>query len=199
MPEPIYDKLAAGYERAFAPFERWFLSRWRMETISHLPADARILEIGAGAGANFQFYPKCKHAAAGELSFKMIEIAAQKSESKNISLVQSDAEDLPFTANSFDAAFATLVFCSVRDTQKAFAELQRVVVNEGKIVLLEHVRPPGLLGYLFDGLNVITKALIEDHFNRRTAKLAEDAGLKIVEVKQKALGIVNLIICEVKK
>jgi ubiquinone/menaquinone biosynthesis C-methylase UbiE len=203
VPQSIYDKFAGRYEKAFAPFERWFLSRWRRELMLHipapLPAGAKILEIGAGTGSNFQYYPKCASAAASEISIKMLEIAAQKPAAKNISLIQADAEALPFAANSFDAAFAALVFCSVNEPLKGFAELQRVVVNNGRIVLLEHVRPPGLLGILFDGLNVITLALIEDHFNRRTAKLAEESGLKIVEVKQKAFGIVNLIICEVRK
>ena len=189
MPKPIYDKFAGRYEKAFAPCERRFLSRWRQETVSHLPSGARILEIGAGAGANFPFYPPHKHAVAGEISCRMLEIAAGKPEADNISLVQTDAESLPFAANCFDAAFATLVFCSIREPQKAFAELQRVVVDKGRIILLEHVRPPGMLGYFFDGLNVLTESLIEDHFNRRTAKLAEEAGLKIIEVKQKAFGI----------
>jgi hypothetical protein len=39
-------------------------------------------------------------------------------------------------------------------------------------------------------------ALFEDHFNRRTTALAEDAGFKILEVRKKVLGIVNLIVCE---
>jgi ubiquinone/menaquinone biosynthesis C-methylase UbiE len=196
VPKPIYDKLAGRYEKAFAPFERRFLSRWRQEVISHLPAGARILEIGAGTGANFPFYPPHKYAAAGEISCRMLEIAAQKN-APDIHLVQTDAQSLPFAANTFDAAFATLVFCSIREPQKAFAELQRVVSDKGRIVLLEHVRPPGLLGYVFDGLSILTESLIEDHFNRRTAKLAEGAGLKIIEIKQKAFGIVNLIVCEV--
>ncbi len=199
VPKPIYDKLAGRYEKAMAPFERRFLSHWRQETISRLPSAARILEVGAGTGLNFPFYPAHKYAVASEISCRMIEITAQKSEADNIRLIQTDAESLPFAANSFDAAFATLVFCSLGEPQKAFAELQRVVVAGGRIVLLEHVRPPGVLGYVFDGLSILTEALIEDHFNRRTVKLAEEAGLKIVEVKQKAFGIVNLIVCEVNK
>ncbi len=196
--KPIYDKLAGRYEKALAPFERRFLSRWRQETISHLSSAARILEVGAGTGLNFPFYPprQPQYAVASEISCRMIEIAARKPQADNIRLIQTDAGSLPFAANSFDAAFATLVFCSLKDPQKAFTELQRVVVDGGKIVLLEHVRPPGLLGYIFDGLSVLTEALIEDHFNRRTVKLAEEAGLKIVEVKQKAFGVVNLIVCE---
>jgi phosphatidylethanolamine/phosphatidyl-N-methylethanolamine N-methyltransferase len=194
-----YDKLAARYERALAPLERRFIAGWREELFSYLPDDAKLLEIGAGTGTNFPYYPVHSFSAASEISFKMIEIAAQKSEAQNIALIQADAEQIPFAANSFDAAFATLVFCSIAEPKNAFDELRRVVVSGGRIVLLEHVRPPGILGPMFDVLNIFTRALIDDHFNRRTANLAEEAGLKILEVKQKAWGIVNLIICEVEK
>jgi ubiquinone/menaquinone biosynthesis C-methylase UbiE len=200
--KPVYDKLARGYERLCAPFDRRFLSGWRQEVIRELPAGARILEVGAGTGFNFRHYPNFKYAVASEIAGRMLEIASKKirkKEAPNIRLVQTDAERLPFAANSFDAAFATLVFCSVEDPNKAFAELQRVVTDKGRIVLLEHVRPPGLLGYFFDGLSVLTEALIEDHFNRRTAELAEQSGLKILEVRRKAWGVVNLIVCEVEK
>lgn len=199
MSKYIYDRLAARYENALAPFERLFLSKWRQELFTYLPSGAKILEIGAGTGANFPFYPHNELAVAGEISCRMLEIAARKQEAASIELVQADAESLPFAANMFDAAFATLVFCSVKDPQKAFTELQRAVIDKGKIVLLEHVRPPGLPGYVFDGINILTEALIEDHFNRRTAKIAKESGLKILEIKQKAFGIVNLIVCEVNK
>ena len=192
----IYDKFAKNYDKAFAPFEKRFLSKWREETLSYLPENSRILEIGAGTGANFLFYPNCKRAAAAEISFKMIEIAKGKPNAEQISLVQSDAEILPFAENSFDAAFATLVFCSIPNPVKAFAELKRVIVPNGKIILLEHIRPNNFSGYFFDALNILTVALIEDYFNRETAKIAERAGLKILEIKQKAFGIVNLIIME---
>jgi ubiquinone/menaquinone biosynthesis C-methylase UbiE len=190
----IYDKFAKGYDRAFAPFEKRFLAAWRKETLSFLPENARILEIGAGTGANFDFYPPCRHAVASEISIKMLEFAGRKTD--RIELVQARAEALPFAANSFDAAFATLVFCSLRKPENAFAELRRIVKQGGRIVLLEHVRPNGLTGFLFDFLNIFTVALIEDHLNRQTAKLAENAGLKILEIRRKAFGIVNLIVCE---
>jgi len=193
----IYDKFAESYDKAFAPFEKWFLSGWREETLLYLPENAKILEIGAGTGANFRFYPECKHAVASEISYKMLEFASEKTDF--IKLVQTDAETLPFAENAFDAAFATLVFCSIPNPNRAFVELKRVVKENGKIVLLEHVRPKGLLGYIFDFLSIFTASLFEDYFNRRTAKIAENSGLKILHVKQKAFGIVNLIVCEVKK
>lgn len=194
----IYDQLAAGYDRAFAPFEKRFLARWRRETLSHLPAEARILEIGAGTGANFRFYPPSRLAVASEISGPMLEFAREKTDS--IRLVQAGGENLPFAENTFDAAFATLVFCSIPEPRNAFAELSRVVRNKGRIILLEHVRPPGrVLGAFFDLLNILTVALIEDHFNRRTARLAEESGLKVLEIREKAFGVVNLIVCEVVK
>ena len=193
----IYDKFARRYDKAFAPFERRFLSAWRRETLSYLPENAKVLEIGAGTGLNFRFYPKCRHAVASEISYKMLEFAREKTDF--IELVQADAEILPFAENSFDAAFATLVFCSIPNPENAFSQLQKVVKPNGKIVLLEHVRPKGLLGFAFDFLSIFSRFLIEDHFNRQTAKIAEKSGLKIVEVKEKVSSIVNLIVCEVEK
>lgn len=126
-------------------------------------------------------------------------LEAARLRSGAIKLVRADAQNLPFAADSFDAALATLVFCSLPAPETAFQELQRVVRNKGKIVLLEHVRPAGLKGYVFDAMSVLTVAVFEDHFNRQTAKIAADSGLKILEIRQKAFGAVNLIVCEVVK
>jgi ubiquinone/menaquinone biosynthesis C-methylase UbiE len=192
---PIYDKFADRYDRAFAPLERWGLSRSRREALSLLPTDARILELGSGTGANFEFYPSVELAVSTEISFKMLERAVEKKRSNF--LVNADAQYIPFGENEFDAAFATLVFCSIPDPKLAFEEVKRVVRPGGMVVLLEHVRPKGLLGYIFDGINRISLALAEDHFNRRTAKIATESGLEVVEVRRKLFGIVNLIVCRV--
>lgn len=189
----IYDKFAPFYDRLFAPFERRFLGRWRAETLALLPGSGTVLELGCGTGANFEFYPKAACCISTELSARMLMHAAQRP-GQHL-LVQSDAQLLPFADNSFDAAFATLVFCSVPDPATAFAEVRRVVRSGGRFVMLEHVRPPGLLGRVFDVLNVATVALIDDHFNRKTAQRARIAGFEVTEVRSKAAGAVVLIVC----
>lgn len=191
----VYDKFAPHYDRAFAPLERLGLRRWRREVTDLLPTNANILELGCGAGANFEFYPKCELAVSSEISIGMLEIADGKRRENH--LIQADAQSLPFVPGAFDAAFATLVFCSVPDPALAFRELKRVVKPAGRVVLLEHVRPEGVLGPAFDLLNRATVALADDHFNRETAKSAADAGLKVLEVRKKLGTIVNLIVCEV--
>ena len=125
----------------------------------------------------------------------MLKIAQKKKRPEGLKLLQSCAEDLPFRNGSFDVALASLVFCSVKSPARAFAELKRVVRPGGSILLLEHVRPQGLLGPIFDLLNLITVPLFDDHFNRRTADEAQAAGLHLVRVEKSLLGIINLITC----
>lgn len=193
----IYDRLAGHYDRAIAPLERMFLARLRAQALHELPTDSRVLEVGAGTGLNFPFYPHGAHGVASEFSCEMLKVARGKNRPSSVHLVQTNAEQLPFPNNSFDAAFATLVFCSLPSPQNAFTELRRVVRPGGSLVLLEHVRPKGILGHCFDALNVLTVALFDDHFNRRTAEEAEKAGFQLMRVERRALGIVNLIVCRV--
>ncbi|MDQ1593415.1 MAG: hypothetical protein QOG71_4042 [Pyrinomonadaceae bacterium] len=164
----------------------------------HQRFNGRLLEIGAGTGLNFQHYPPGAHGAATEPSREMLRLARTKPPPAGVRLVQNRAEALPFADDTFDAAFATLVFCSVASPTHAFAELRRVVRAGGRVVLLEHVRPSGLLlGHAFDALSFFTVRLFDDHFNRRTAADAERAGLRLLRVEPHALGIVQLIVCEV--
>ncbi len=179
------------------PLERWFLSRLRVTTFRYLPEGARILELGAGTGLNFVFYPTDATGVGSEPSSGMLQIASAKKRPNRVELIQSCAEQLPFKNNSFDAAFATLVFCSLASPAAAFSELRRVVKSGGKVILLEHVRPSGLLGPVFDLLNLFTVPLFEDHFNRRTAEAAQANGLEVVKVECSLLGIINLIACRV--
>lgn len=195
----VYDRLAPGYERVMRPLERWYLARLRRATLAQLPDKGRLLEVGAGTGLNFPFYPRAAaFGVASELSFEMIRIASAKQRPCNVHLVQNSAERLPFQDASFDAALATLVFCSVASPREAFAELRRVVRPGGTIALLEHVRPEGRLpGRLFDALSMLTVAVFDDHFNRRTAEEARRAGLQTVRVRKYAFGIIQLIECRV--
>jgi ubiquinone/menaquinone biosynthesis C-methylase UbiE len=194
---PAYDRWAAHYDRVMRPLERRLVARLRAEAARELPEGARLLEVGAGTGANFAFYPAGASVAATELSIEMLRRARTRRPPTGVALVQSPAERLPFADASFDAALCTLVLCSVKSIDAALSEMRRVVRAGGRVVLVEHVRPPGLLGRAFDALSLLTVPFLEDHFNRRTAEEAARAGLKVMRVEPHALGIVQLIVCEV--
>jgi len=194
MAHAPYDQVAPRYDAAMRPLDRWFLSRWRAEALSLLPENSRILEVGAGTGLNFRFYPPGSRGVASEFSREMLKLASLKSRPESLSLVQADAETLPFVDAAFDAGLGTLTFCTIPSPAKAFREFHRVVKPGGRLVLLEHVRPSGLLGPVFDLFNVLTTRL-GDHINRRTALYAGDAGWTVERVERRFLGIFNLIVC----
>lgn len=200
----VYDRLARHYDRFMQPLERKLLARLRVEVFSRISECARVLEIGAGTGANFAIYPsQAQLTVASELSGQMLLHARIRIRDddlpQTIKLIQADAEALPFADDSFDACVATLVFCSIPCPQKAFAELRRVVRAGGLVCLLEHVRPAGWLGYFFDTLNLLTVPLFEDHFNRRTSQAAEQSGLRIEQLDKHARGIIEVIVCRNNK
>jgi phosphatidylethanolamine/phosphatidyl-N-methylethanolamine N-methyltransferase len=195
---PAYDRVAAHYDRAMRPLERWVFGRRRAQVLGALPRGARLLEVGAGTGANFPFYPRGARGAATDASGEMLLRAREKAgRPEGVRLLRASAERLPFADGAFDAACAALVFCSVASPPRAFAELRRVVRPGGTVALLEHVRPRNPLGYLFDALNLLTVPLLEDHFNRRTADEARRAGLRLTRVESHLLGVVQLIVCRV--
>lgn len=197
MPLTTYDDIAPQYEGVMRPLDRWFIARLRAVTFQYLPGDAHILEVGAGTGLNFVYYPDNALGVATEPSKEMLRLAAEKKRPQGVKLLRSCAEELPFKAQSFDAAFATLVFCSVNSPAKALAEMRRVVRPGGTVLLLEHVRPGGILGFVFDFLNFFTVRMFNDHVNRRTADEARKAGLQLLKVEKSLLGIINLISCRV--
>ena len=197
MTKARYDDIAQHYDSAIQPLQRWFLARLRKKTFGLLPENGRLLEVGAGTGLNFVLYPQATRGVATDPSREMLRFAKDKEKPEGVRLVQSFGESLPFQNDSFDAAVATLVFCSVESPRRSFAELQRVVKSGGTIVLLEHVRPKGVLGPVFDLINCLTVPLFDDHFNRRTADQARAAGLELQSVEASLMGIMNIIACKV--
>jgi ubiquinone/menaquinone biosynthesis C-methylase UbiE len=192
-----YDRLAPRYDKALAPFEKWFLGKLRHQAIAALPPNARILELGAGTGLNFVHYPPNARGVATEPNTEMLRIASERKKPDGFELVQNCGEHLPFADACFDAVLATLVLCSVQSPELVFAELRRVVRPGGTISLLEHVRPDGVLGPVFDFINLLTVPLMDDHFHRRPANTAANAGLEVLQVSKSALGMINLITCRV--
>src|SRR5690606_23666848 len=69
--------------------------------------------------------------------------------SERITLVEGDAQQLPFEDASFDAATIAFGIRNVPDRPRALREMARVVRPGGRVAVLELSEPPGgLLGSL---------------------------------------------------
>ena len=186
----IYDLMEVFPERRFAPM--------RQKLWSQIP-DGKVLEVGVGTGKNFAYHPPEIKVTGIDLSDRMLEQARRKAEElgQSIELKQMDAQHLDFPDNSFDAAVATFVFCSVPDAVRGLRELGRVVKPEGRIFLLEHVRinRPEAVGKVMDLLDPLVVRLMGPHINRRTEENVRQAGLKVERVEYLApLELVKLIV-----
>ncbi len=171
--------LAPAYDALISPLEHLSFARWRRRTFAALPEAGLGLEIGAGTGANFRYYPPSAQVTATELSYRMLKRAKAKPERGDTPLVACDVQALPFPAGTFDWAVETLVFCEVPDPVAGLREIARVLKPLGLLVMLEHVRPSGALGRVADALTTVTAPLWGEHFNRDAEANARAAGFRI--------------------
>ena len=105
-----------------------------------------VVEVGAGNGLNFPHYPatvKRVVAVEPEPDLRGMAEKAARSAPVPVEVVEGRAEALPFPGESFDAAVACLVLCSVVDQSATLAEIRRVLRPGGTLRFFEHVQADG--------------------------------------------------------
>ena len=176
-----YDRIAFLYDLMEAPMEWMRFSIWRKRLQTGIKGE-RALEVGVGTGKNLAYYPDDVRITAIDLSPRMLARARRKVDRSHLSidLQEMDVQHLDFADHSFDTVFATFVFCSVPDPVMGLRELRRVCKPEGKLLLLEHMRPENAaLGFLFDALNPMVVRMMGANINRRTIDNIRTAGWQI--------------------
>jgi SAM-dependent methyltransferase len=135
---PIISRLYVGQAKKA---DELGLAARRRELLSAL--SGRAVEIGAGAGTNFAYYPASVEqvlAFEPEPYLRKIAERAAADAPVPVQVLDAPAEHLPVDDESFDAAVASLVLCSVADPDAAVAELYRVIRPGGRLLFNEHVR-----------------------------------------------------------
>ncbi len=146
-----------------------------------------VLEIGAGTGENFPFYPPGIRWIGVEPNLYMQNRLLETAQHYAISgeLRTGVAEQLPVEDASVDTVVGTLVMCSVSDQAQALREILRVLRPGGRYIFIEHVAAD-----LDSGL-YRTQSLVQPvwtflgdgcHPNRDTAAAIEQAGFSQVEI-----------------
>jgi SAM-dependent methyltransferase len=135
---------ARFYARVLSRSEPAEMGERRDELLAGL--SGRVVELGAGAGANLARYPaSVTEVLAVEpepyLRTRLREAAAGAP--VPVTVLDGVADALPLDDASCDGAVACLVLCSVPDQARALAELRRVVRPGGELRFYEHVRASG--------------------------------------------------------
>lgn len=131
------------------------LVRWRKSEEDALIADFKqrefstvtgvVAEVGAGAGANFQYLPKEIHwigIEPNEPAHAELRVGAKRHGIARWELHKALGEALPLADNSCDVVIATRVLCSVRDQERVLKEIRRVLKPQGVYYFIEHVAAP---------------------------------------------------------
>ncbi|MFT4048214.1 MAG: class I SAM-dependent methyltransferase [Solirubrobacterales bacterium] len=138
----LYDRIFAKfYDRTLEVAEQAGLADRRRQLLGQ--ASGQVLEIGAGTGLNLAYYPEgLTRLVLTEPSGPMAAQLREKLGELTIDaeVVEAPAESLPFEDSSFDTIVGTLVLCTVNDPEASLAEIRRLLVPGGQLLLLEHVR-----------------------------------------------------------
>ncbi|MDH4120350.1 MAG: methyltransferase domain-containing protein [Deltaproteobacteria bacterium] len=189
-----YDAAAKWYDRAEAIPEWLGLWRLRREMISRVKG--RVLEVAAGTGKNFRFYPPNTPLTACDLSPVMLDVAQQRAQrlGLEVSLQVMDAEKLDYPSGHFDTVVTSLSLCTFPHPVAALREMSRVCRAGGHLLLLEHGRSDReWLGRWQDRRAEAHAKPFGCQWNRRPLELLAQAGLECVQQRRVFFGIFHLM------
>jgi len=141
VPAEVHHPLFARFFDRFSRLLEREVGPRRAELVADL--SGRVLEVGAGNGINFRRYPSSVQEVVALEPEPYLRARAENAAGAapvTVSVQAGVASPLQFEDQSFDAAVASLVLCSVPDQAAALSELRRVVKPGGQLRFLEHVR-----------------------------------------------------------
>jgi ubiquinone/menaquinone biosynthesis C-methylase UbiE len=177
---------AATYDRMSRRSEEAGLRALRQSLLAG--ASGRVIEIGAGTGANLSVYNgDIESLVVTEPAQPMIRRLQRKAREHAplATVLRAPAEDLPFEDGSFDTVVSTLVLCGVDDQARAVREAHRVLRPGGRLLFLEHVRSddPGLARFQ-DRMNWLNRLVVQCDCNRPTLATIEAEGFGVSRLER---------------
>lgn len=137
--------------RRRGPANAWFFDRFDryLNHVSRPHKEAafagirpgRIVELGAGTGANLAYIPDGSTLLAIEPNAAMHERLRRRTAAAGIDLelIAASASDLPLEDSSVDEVIGSLLLCTVDDPDRVLAEIRRVLRPGGTFRFVEHV------------------------------------------------------------
>lgn len=189
----VFDNGARGRFNAwfFQAFDRYInhiAARHKSGAFSGL-APGRIVEIGAGVGANFGYVPEGSTVVAVEPNRAMHDALRRRADERGIDLelVGAGGERLPLPDASVDEVICSLVLCTVSDPAATVSEIARVLRPGGHFRFVEHVaaRPWSPRRWLQHSIRRPWSWLFEGcDLCRDTATLVENSGFASLHLRR---------------
>ena len=181
----------------WSPFYDWLISlapfrvgRAKAHERLALKAGERVLLVGVGTGIDLPLLPVGIEAVGADLSPAMLARARKRLpiEGRHIELLAADAEKMPLTDATFDAALHALILSVVPDGAACLAETVRLLKPGARAVVFDKFLPQETRpSFGRRVLNLLTSPFGTD-INRVFEPMAESSGCEIVTDEPAALG-----------
>ena len=162
------------------------LKRLRRENLAGLTG--RVLEVGAGTGTNFAFYPDTvTEVVAVEPERRLAEHARQAAAGARVPVTVTAEPVENFTASEpFDAVVCSLVLCSVEHPEQVLRQLHSMLRPGGELRYLEHIAGSGARARLqrFADATVWPRLLGNCHTHRHTEEAIVGAGFSVAGARR---------------
>lgn len=192
----VWDKQATHYDRQIGWWERRFFGEDNRSWACNR-AVGEVLEVAVGTGLNLPLYEPSQSVVGIDISPAMLEIARQRAldAGREVELREGDAQDLPFVDGSFDSVVCTFSLCNIPDTDRALAEMNRVLREDGSLVLVDHIRSSSTpLRWLQKVVELVSVRVDGDYMTRRPSEKVERHGFRITECDRFARGVLERLV-----
>jgi SAM-dependent methyltransferase len=171
---------------AMSSRERPFMKRLRQENLAGL--SGRVLEIGAGTGTNFEFYPDTVTEVVAVEPEQRLAVLARKAaaEAPVPVTVRTETAEHFDSDEVFDAVVCSLVLCSVGEPEDVLRQVYSRLRPGGELRYFEHVASTGLRGRVqgFFDATFWPRVSGNCHAHRHTEGAITGAGFTVTEARR---------------
>lgn len=171
---------------AMSSRERPFMKRLRQENLAGL--SGRVLEIGAGTGTNFEFYPNTVTEVVAVEPEQRLAVRARQAAAKAPvpTTVRTETVEHFDTGELFDAVVCSLVLCSVAEPEDVLRQMYLRLKPGGELRYFEHVASAGLRGRVQNFFDATFWPRLSGncHAHRHTEQSIAGAGFIVTEARR---------------
>lgn len=143
----MFTRLAGRYNLANRLMTWGQDMRWRRQVIefARLPPAGRLLDVGTGTGDLAQLalqWDEHLLAVGADFTHEMMQVGRDLAIGHSICWLNTDALELPFDSETFDAVVSGYLLRNVIDVSLALSEQYRVLKAGGRMVCLDSTPPP---------------------------------------------------------